>query len=62
MDLVQVDVDRGKVLDHIGSSDEAERGSVVKSGDQVLLCVSSGTIKYIEHLVLLYSKVVGVSS
>ena len=50
------------MLDHIGSSDEAERGSVVKSGDQVLLCVSSGTIKYIEHLVLLYSKVVGVSS
>ena len=60
MDLVQVNVDRGKVLDHIGGSNKAERRAVVKLGNQVLLCVSSGTIKYVEHLVLLYSKVVGV--
>ena len=60
MDLVQVNVDRGKVLDHISGSDKAQRRAVVKSRNQVLLCVSSGTIKYIEHLVLLCSKVVSV--
>ncbi len=61
-DLVRVDVDRGKVLDHISSSDKAQRRAVVESGNQVLLYVSSSTIEYVEHLVLLYSKVVGVSS
>ena len=48
------------MLDYISGSDKAQRGAVVKSGNQVLLCVSSGMIKYIEHLVFLYSKVVGV--
>ena len=48
------------MLDYISGSSEAERRAVVKSGNQVLLCVSSGIIKYVEHLVLLCSKVVGV--
>ena len=61
-DLVRVDVDRDKVLDHIDGSSEAERRAVIESGNQVLLYISSSTIEYIEHLVLLYSKVVSVSS
>ncbi len=62
IDLVQVNVDRGKVLDHISSSNKAQRRAVIESGNQVLLYVSSNTIEYVEHLVLLYSKVVGVGS
>ena len=48
------------MLDHISGSDKAQRRAVVKLRNQVLLCVSSGMIKYVEHLVLLCSKVVGV--
>ena len=61
MDLVWVNIDRGKVLNYISSSSEVDRRVVVKLGNQVLLSVSSSTIKHIEHLVLLYSKVVSVS-
>ncbi len=50
------------MLDHIDGNSEVERRAVVKSGNQVLLSVSSSMIEYVEHLVLLYSKVVGVSS
>ena len=60
MDLVQVNIDRGKVLDHIGSSNKAQRRAVVESGNQVLLSVSSSMIKHVEHLVLLCYKVVSV--